>query len=113
MSGAGKERASRDADARFYAKNKPQYNSLTLLKRAQEAIEFLMAHGNFVEYSKEQFAIALNWYDRLNEKPDRRLVETVCNMTRDQHDHPEVEAARPPQATRHGCRRAARELLRH
>lgn len=68
----------------------------TLMLRAQEAIEFLMDRGGFFPYSKNQFALVMGerfgraWL-MMDDGPDRRLVEDVCNLTRDQFQDPMVE----------------------
>jgi hypothetical protein len=60
--------------------------NLTLVLRAREAIEFLVAEGQDYYWagSKAAFAAALGWFRADGETPDRRLVEDVCNLTRDQ-----------------------------
>lgn len=60
--------------------------NLTTLRRADQAIQTLIDCNYFFEGTKNQFAIKMNWY--LGSKPDRRLVEDVCNLTRDQDLYP-------------------------
>ena len=63
--------------------------SRDLYKRATEAIEYLMEQNCFFEGSKQDFAMLMaerygtSWL-KADGKPDRRLVEDVCNLTRDQ-----------------------------
>lgn len=70
-----------------------------LLTRAEEAIAFLMANDGFVPLSKREFAEKMyaatdsrGWLTNDGE-PNRRVVEEVCNLTRDQHTWPEVATA--------------------
>jgi hypothetical protein len=53
---------------------------------AQKAIECLIDHGGFVADSKAQFALRMGWTTRGTggvDEPDRRMVENICNLTRD------------------------------
>lgn len=64
-------------------------NRLALYRRCEEAIEFLIDCDGHTVLSKEEFAVAMAArYGRMWLKPngtgDRRLVEAVANMTRDQ-----------------------------
>ncbi len=57
------------------------------IKDALDAIDYLMDRGGFSDLTKEQMAVALDWYDQFERtKPNRRRVEQVCNLTRDQHN---------------------------
>lgn len=69
--------------------------SLSKLGDALLAIDYLMAQGGFVECSKAEFAWTMGWTlgTGRDEKPDRRRVEDVCNLTRDQELFPEYGAA--------------------
>lgn len=80
------ERARRIADGRA--------PNLTLLADAQDAIDYFIDHNHFYPGSKEQFALRMGWTtgQGRGEKPDRRRVERVCNLTRDQEDFPEYES---------------------
>jgi hypothetical protein len=67
----------------------PKALNLTVLQKAIDAIEYLMQHGGFTDCTKAQFALKMGWVLRLrNDEPDRRLVEDVCNLTRDQDQYP-------------------------
>lgn len=69
-----------------------------LLRRATEAIEFLMENDGYSPLTKAEFAGALAgrfgrvWL-RADGTPNRRLVEDVANLTRDQHGDIEAEIA--------------------
>lgn len=52
---------------------------------AERAIHFLIDRGNFWSGTKEQFAFAMEWV-KADGSADRRRVENVCNLTRDQDD---------------------------
>lgn len=57
--------------------------NLALVLKAERAILWLVDHGSFWSGSKEQFAIVMDW-NKPDGTPDRRQVEDVCNLTRDQ-----------------------------
>lgn len=70
-----------------------------LITRAEEAIQFLMDNDGFVPLSKREFAEKMYaatdsrmWLTSSGE-PNRKIVEEVCNLTRDQHAWPEVAEA--------------------
>lgn len=66
-------------------------------KRAEEAVEFMMEANCLYEGSKQEFAEAMadrfgaSWLTR-DGKPDRRLVEDVCTLTREQEGDPTAYA---------------------
>ncbi len=90
------ERTSRYEKAREHAMVRVA-GSLTpytidLVNDAKSAIEHLMQHGGFTPLTKDQFAIKMDWMrDEL--KPNRSLVESVCNLTRDVEDTPDAYPA--------------------
>lgn len=51
--------------------------------KAQEAVEFLIEHDCFWPGNKADFAYEMEWLTR-DGKPDRRMVEDVCTLTREQ-----------------------------
>jgi hypothetical protein len=51
--------------------------------KAEDAVNFLIEKDCFWPGSKNDFAYEMNWLTR-DGKPDRQLVEDVCNLTRDQ-----------------------------
>lgn len=60
---------------------------------AQKAIDALMEHGGFIADSKAQFALRMGWVKPGVggvDEPDRRLVEDVCNLTRDLAHDPQA-----------------------
>lgn len=69
--------------------------NLSILGCALQAINYLMEHDGFVECSKAEFAWKMGWIigEGRDEKPNRRLVEDVCNLTRDQELFPEYQEA--------------------
>jgi hypothetical protein len=81
-------------------KGEPEFNELGPLKvprsvrtllDAEKARDFLIDRGGFWAGTKAQFAFAMDWVTREND-PDRRRVEEVCNLTRDQeHLAPHVQ----------------------
>ncbi len=64
------------------------------IEKAKEAIERLIELEGFFPGNKADFAIEMGWVDHLkNRKPDRRLVDEVCNLTRDQRYSATVQDA--------------------
>jgi len=61
--------------------------TLTAVFDARDAIEVLMSCGAYWPGSKEQFAFKMEWL-KANGEADRRRVEDVCNLTRDQEQKP-------------------------
>ncbi len=62
--------------------------TIDLVNDAISAIGYLMQHGGFTPLTKDQFAVKMDWVsDDL--KPNRRLVESVCNLSRDVEDTPD------------------------
>jgi hypothetical protein len=62
-----------------------------IIARAKEAIELLIDQGGFVPDTKQQFALRMGWTIPGHgsiDKPNTRLVEDICNFTRDQAHHP-------------------------
>lgn len=62
---------------------------LRLYQRCQEAIEMLMEHDGHTTLTKYEFCEVLahrygNVWRKMDKTPNRRLVEDVCNLTRDQ-----------------------------
>lgn len=62
--------------------------SIDLVNHTKAAVEYLMDHNGFVADTKVQFALRMGWLDS-NDQPDRRLVENVCNLTRDVDQAPD------------------------
>lgn len=62
--------------------------NLDITYKAKEAEEFLFDNGGFWGGTKAQFATALGWLTSEGE-PDRRIVEDVCTLTRDQESLPQ------------------------
>lgn len=71
-----------------------QRTRLSLYERTRELIEYLVENDGHVAVTKEDLAVLLS--ERFNTRQwltlegrgDRRLVEQVCNLTRDQHEDP-------------------------
>lgn len=72
-------------------------NKLALYQRAQEAIEILMELSGHTTLTKTDFAVLMStrygreWL-RGDGTGNRKLVEDVCNLTRDQEDDPYAKA---------------------
>lgn len=71
---------------------------LSLYERARELIEYLVENDGHVACTKQDLAVLLSqrfntlqWLT-LDGRGDRRLVETVCNLTRDQADDPVTQS---------------------
>ena len=64
--------------------------NLTTAQFAHEAIECLIDNGGFVDDNKKQFALRLGWVLPGSpggiDVPNVRLVQDVCNLTRDQDE---------------------------
>jgi hypothetical protein len=59
---------------------------------AQKAVEELIGHGGYIPDTKAQFALRMGWVKRGSgavDEPDVRLVENICNLTRDLAHDPE------------------------
>lgn len=71
--------------------------NLHLLGKALKAVDYLIDHDLFVEGNKKQFALKMGWVKEGGkngvDQPNERLVEDVCNLTRDQHLFPEYREA--------------------
>lgn len=67
--------------------------SLHVLERTEELVEFLMDRDGFYGGTAVELATELGWVDHLNgKKPDRRLVNECCTLTREQEHQPDVKA---------------------
>lgn len=66
--------------------------SLQLIRDARIAVEYLIDQGGFTACSKNEFALKMGWTvgTGRDERPDRRRVEDICNLTRDQEQWPEA-----------------------
>lgn len=73
-------------------KHRPLSAQLTTCHFAIQAVERLMESGGFLPDTKAQFALRMGWVLPRDGKdePDRRRVENICNLTRDQHEWPEI-----------------------
>ena len=85
-----------DEKARRYEKAKSMTRrgvpSLQLIRDAKVAVEYLIDQGGFTACTKEEFALKMGWTIGLgrDERADRRRVEDICNLTRDQDEWPEA-----------------------
>jgi hypothetical protein len=73
-------------------KSRPMAAQLNTCHFAMQAIEKLMDSGGFISDTKAQFALRMGWTipNGGKDEPDRRRVENICNLTRDQHEWPEI-----------------------
>lgn len=71
----------------------PSRGALWRIDKAQEMVEFLIDCDLFFEGTAKDLATALGWVDPLRgNKPDQRLVNDCCTMTREQEHDPELRA---------------------
>lgn len=67
---------------------------VSLLPFAQAAVQELISCNSFFNGTKNEFALRMGWVkpNGAIDEPDRRRVEDVCNLTRDQDDLPSFVA---------------------
>jgi len=66
--------------------------SLHRTEKALELIEFLMDRDGFYEGTASGLATEIGWVDAFTRKPDRRLVNDCCTLTKEQEHNPELRA---------------------
>lgn len=64
-------------------------SSVALQFKAAKAVEFIIERGGFYPGNKNDFAIEMGWTTR-DGKPNRKVVEDVCTLTREQQNNPSV-----------------------